>query len=92
MQHQRVPYDRRPVLDAFHSEGLLEAGGAIALLFYWELVTAEPEIIQFFRWCRSNGHDPEAEDIKHSFDTYRKATGRETFVNERDPLKAALST
>ncbi|MCY3904397.1 MAG: metallophosphoesterase [Caldilineaceae bacterium] len=92
VQHQRVPYDRRPVLDAFHSEGLLEAGGAIALLFYWELVTAEPEIIQFFRWCRSNGHDPEAEDIKHSFDTYREATGRENFVNERDPLKAALST
>lgn len=92
VQHQRVPYDRRPVLDAFHSEGLLEAGGAIARLFYWELVTAEPEIINFFRWCRSNGHDPEAEDIRQSFAAYSEATGRVNFVNERDPLKAALST
>ena len=80
------------MLDAFHSEGLLEAGGAIARLFYWELVTAEPEIIQFFRWCRSNGHDPEAEEIRQSFAAYCEATGRVNFVNERDPLKAALST
>ena len=92
VQHQRVPYDRRPVLEAFHGEGLLEAGGAIARLFYWELVTAEPEIIKFFRWCRSNGHDPEAEDIRQSFAAYSEATGRVNFVNERDPLKAAKST
>ncbi len=92
VQHQRVPYDRRPVLDAFHSEGLLEAGGVIAQLFYWELVTAEPEIIQFFRWCWSNGHDPDAEDIRESFAAYDEATARKSYVNERDPLKAALST
>ena len=58
-----MPYDRRPVLEAFSHEGLLEAGGVIAQLFYWELVTAEPEIIQYFRWCWSNGHDPDANDI-----------------------------
>lgn len=92
VEHQRVPYDRRPVLDAFHSEGLLEAGGVIALLFYWELVTAEPEIIQFFRWCWSNGHDPDADEIRKPFSAYLEATGRESFVNEKDPLKAALST
>ena len=89
--HQRVPYDRRPVLDAFFSEGLLEAGGVIAQLFYWELVTAEPEIIQFFRWCRSNGHDPDAEDIRQSFAAYSDSTGRDRYVKERDPLKAAQS-
>ena len=89
VQHFRVPYDRCPVLEAFSSEGLLEAGGAIARLFYWELVTAEPEIINFFRWCWSNDHDPDAEDIRHSFAAYSEATGRAQYVDQRDPLKAA---
>ena len=89
--HQRVPYDRRPVLEAFFSEGLLEAGGVIGQLFYWELVTAEPEIIQYFRWCWSNGHDPDAEEIRQSFAAYCDATGRERYVEERDPFKAAQS-
>ncbi len=92
VQHHRVPYDRRPVLEAFSSEGLLEAGGVIAQLFYWELVTAEPEIINYFRWCWSNGHDPDAEDIRHSFIAYSEATGRQQYVNERDPLKVARPT
>lgn len=89
VQHLRVPYDRCPVLEAFSSEGLLEAGGAIARLFYWELVTAEPEIINFFRWCMSHNHDPDAEDIQHSFAAYCEATGRAQYVDQRDPLKAA---
>ena len=92
VQHHRVPYDRCPVLEAFSTEGLLEAGGVIAQLFYWELVTAEPEIINYFRWCWSNGHDPDAEDIRHSFIAYSEATGREQYVEERDPLKTAQST
>lgn len=92
VQHHRVPYDRRPVLEAFSTEGLLEAGGVIAQLFYWELVTAEPEIINYFRWCWANGHDPDAEDIRHSFIAYSQATGRERYVDERDPLKKAQST
>ena len=92
VQHHRVPYDRCPVLEAFSSEGLLDAGGVIAQLFYWELVTAEPEIINYFRWCWSNGHDPDAEDIRQSFIAYSEATGRERYVDERDPLKAAMST
>lgn len=92
VQHHRVPYDRRPVLEAFSSEGLLEAGGVIAQLFYWELVTAEPEIINYFRWCWANGHDPDAEDIRHSFIAYSEATGREQYVDERDPLKVARPT
>ncbi len=90
--HHRVPYDRGPVLEAFATEGLLEAGGVIAQLFYWELVTAEPEIINYFRWCWANGHDPDAEDIKHSFAAYSEATGRHNYVNERDPLKVAQSS
>ncbi len=90
--HHRIPYDRGPVLEAFATEGLLEAGGVIARLFYWELVTAEPEIINYFRWCWANGHDPDAEDIKHSFVAYSEATGRNNYVDERDPLKVAQST
>jgi len=89
VQHFRAPYDRCPVLEAFSSEGLLEAGGAIARLFYWELVTAEPEIINFFRWCWSNDHDPDAENIRHAFAAYSEATGRAQYVDQRDPLKAA---
>ena len=90
--HQRAPYDRGQVLEAFSTEGLLEAGGVIALLFYWELVTAEPEIIHYFRWCWSNGHDPDAADIRQSFAAYSEATGRNQYVEERDPLRAARST
>jgi hypothetical protein len=91
VHHHRVPYDRGPVLEAFATEGLLDAGGVIAQLFYWELVTAEPEIINYFRWCWSNGHDPDAKDIRHSFAAYSEATGRIRYVEERDPLKAAMS-
>ncbi len=87
--HQQVPYDRGPVLEAFFSAGLLEAGGVIAKLFYWELVTAEPEIINYFRWCWSNGHDPDAADIRQSFADYSDATGRDQYVDQRDPLKVA---
>ena len=92
VQHYCVPYDRCPVLEAFSTSGLLEAGGVIARLFYWELVTAEPEIINYFRWCWSNGHDPDAEDIRHSFIAYSQATGRQQYVDERDPLETARST
>ena len=92
VQHHRVHYDRCPVLEAFSTSGLLDAGGVIAQLFYWELVTAEPEIINYFRWCWSNGHDPDAEDIRYSFIAYSEATGRERYVDERDPLKASRPT
>lgn len=83
--HQRVPYDRRPALEAFVTEGLLEAGGVIAQLFYWELVTAEPEIISYFRWCWSHGQDPDT-DIHQAFVAYQDATGRDRYVAARDPL------
>lgn len=86
--HRRVDYDRRPALEAFQSEGLLDAGGVIAQLFYWELVTARPEIISFFRWCWANGHDPDAADIRGSFAAYIEASGRARYVQERDPLRA----
>ncbi len=89
--HQRAPYDRRPALEAFFTEGLLEAGGVIAQLFYWELVTAKPEIISYFRWCRANGQDPDA-DIRRAFAAYNDATGRDRYVSERDPLRATQST
>ncbi len=83
--HLRVPYDRRPALAAFAESGMEEAGGVISRLFYWELVTAEPEIILFYRWARRHGHDPDA-DITAAFHAYQAGSARDGFVRQRDPL------
>ena len=86
--HHQTPYDRRPALEAFRSQGLLQEGGPIAQLFYWELVTAEQEIVSYFRWSWSNGFNPDASGLADSFAAYKAATGREELVRQRDPLKA----
>lgn len=83
--HHRVAYDRRPALEAYHSSGMLEAGGVITELFYWELVTAEPEIVSFYRWAREVGEDPDA-DLAGSFRAYKARTDRADYVRRRDPL------
>lgn len=83
--HLRVPYDRRPALAAYAESGMEAAGGVISQLFYWELVTAEPEIILFYRWARRHGHDPDA-DIAAAFHAYRSESARERYVRQRDPL------
>ncbi len=83
--HHRVPYDRRPVLDSFHGTGLLEVGGVIAQLFYWELITAEPEIIHYYHWCRAQGWDADG-DMQAALRAYAAATGRDRFVADRNPL------
>lgn len=83
--HHRVAYDRRPALEAFHTSGLLEAGGPIATIFYWELVTAEPEIVDYYRWCHRNGYDADG-DLRGAFAAYVKTTGRDAYVRQRDPL------
>lgn len=85
--HFSVPYDRRPALDAYFSTGMLEAGGVITQLFYWELVTASPEIIQFYEWARTNGHDPD-EEIYESFRAYVAGSGRDRYIRQLDPLTA----
>ncbi len=85
---QRVAYDRAPVLDAFTSTGLLAAGGIISQLFYWELVTAEPEIIKFFHWANTHGHDTQSA-FAASFQAYLDATARDQYIRERDPLTVA---
>ncbi|MCB0131418.1 MAG: metallophosphoesterase family protein [Caldilineaceae bacterium] len=85
VHHQRIPYDRRPALAAFAETGMLEAGGVISQLFYWELATAEPEIIYFYRWANLNGHDPD----NFPYDTlaaYVGATGRDAYVRSLDPM------
>lgn len=84
--HYEVPYDRRPALEAFHTTGMLEAGGVISLLFYWELVSAEPEIIHFYRWAFENGHDPDRENIRDIFTRYMDATARDHYIRALDPL------
>ncbi len=86
--HHRLEYDRRPALAAFEESGMAEAGGAITQLYYWELVTAEPEIVVFYRWARAHGFDVEA-DIAASFATYGAATGRSAAVRAQDPLYQA---
>ncbi|MCL4834007.1 MAG: metallophosphoesterase family protein [Caldilineaceae bacterium] len=83
--HHRVEYDRRPALEAFSTSGLLEAGGPIATIFYWELVTAEPEIVDYYRWCHRNGYDADG-DLTGAFAAYVQATGRDAYVRQRDPL------
>jgi predicted phosphodiesterase len=83
--HYRIPYDRRPALAAYAETGMLEAGGIITRLFYWELVTAEPEIVLFYRWARENGYDAELA-IEKSFAAYVEQTGRADYVRQQDPL------
>jgi len=82
-----VSYDRRPALAAFSETGMLAAGGAITQLFYWELVTAQPEIILFYRWSREHGMDADA-DLGAVLRAYVAATGRDAYVRARDPLYA----
>lgn len=81
----RVEYDRRPVLDAFATSGMLAAGGVMSLLFYWQLVTADHEIVHFLRWARQNGHDTET-DIRGAYAAYVAVTGRDQWVHARNPL------
>lgn len=82
--HHRVAYDHRAALDAFHTTGMLEAGGAISQLFYWQLVTGESEIIFFYRWARAQGFDPDG-DTDSVFAAYRTETARAAYVRQRDP-------
>ena len=82
---ERIPYDRRPALQAYAESGMLDMGGIITQLFYWEVVTAEPEIVFFYRWAWTNGHDPDCAP-QRAFDAYVAATERDQFVRQRDPL------
>ncbi len=86
--HQ-VQYDRRPALEAFTWSGMLAAGGVMSELFYWEVVTAKPEIIRFYRWAYANGFNPDAQPLPDIFQRYKEATGRDRYVRERDPLYGA---
>ncbi len=85
VSHHQLRYDRRPALEAYYSSGMLEAGGVISELFYWELVTAEREIPMFFLWKRAN-LPPDAYSFRDEFEAYKRATGREAYIRERDPL------
>lgn len=82
---QRVPYDRRPALEAYTQSGMLDMGGIITRLFYWEVVTAEAEIVFFYRWAWTHGYDPDCA-AQAAFDAYVAATGRASYVRQRDPL------
>jgi predicted phosphodiesterase len=86
--HHAVAYDRRPALAAYAETGMLEAGGVISTLFYWEVVTAEPEIVRFYRWSAARGLDPDRDSIRRVFEQYVAATGRDQYVGARDPLRA----
>lgn len=83
--HFRLAYDRRPMLEGFATTGMAEAGGVISQLFYWELVTAENELIFFYRWAQAHGYDAD-QDLAGTFRTYCRMTGRDEYVRARDPL------
>jgi hypothetical protein len=83
--HYRVPYDRRPTLEAYETTGMAAAGGVITRLFYWELVTADAEIVLFYRWARTHGYNPD-QDMVGTFRIYCRETGRDAYVRSRDPL------
>jgi predicted phosphodiesterase len=88
VQHCAVAYDRRPVLEAFSTSGMLAAGGVISTLFYWELVTAEPEIVYFYRWAYAQGLDPDREGFQDVFRRYTRESGRAEVIRQADPLYA----
>lgn len=83
---QEVAYDRRPVLAMFHESGMLTAGGVISRLFYWEVVTAEAEIVLFYRWAYDNGYTKPDDAVHDTFAAYIAATARDQYVHARDPL------
>lgn len=80
-----VSYNRCITLQAFFDSGMLSAGGIISELFYWEVVTAEAEIVFFYRWARQSGQDPDR-SIRDAFQAYIDTTGRDQYVQQRDPL------
>ena len=57
----------------------------ITQLFYWELVTAQPEIVAFNRWAREAGLDVDG-DLPPLFEAYCAQTGRDAYVRGHDPL------
>jgi hypothetical protein len=82
--HYRVAYDRRPALEAFLTSGVWVEGDVITELFYWELVTAEAEIVRFYRWAHAHGQDVD-HDVESAFRAYKAATQREHYVRASDP-------
>lgn len=86
VHHFDVAYDRRPVLEAFEISGMLAEGGVISTLFYWEVVTAAPEIIYFYRWAYERGLDPDRDGLETTFERYAVESGRRAFVRLCDPL------
>lgn len=88
--HHAAAYDLRRTLEAYYTSGMLEAGGVYSQLFYWEVVTAEPEIIRFYRWAVGNGFDPDRGPIRAVFERYVDATRRDHYVRQRDPLRQAV--
>ncbi|RIK39219.1 MAG: hypothetical protein DCC55_18710 [Chloroflexi bacterium] len=85
---QRVSYDRRAALAAYAESGMADAGGVMTQLFYWQLVTAQPELIFFFRWAYEQGLDPEYA-LDDAFYAYCAATGRDQHIRKYDPLYVA---
>ena len=62
--------------------------GAISTLFYWEVVTAESEIIYFYRWAYAQGLDPDRNGFQAVFQRYLRESGRAEVIRQADPLHA----
>ncbi len=87
--HYRIPYDRRPVLESYFTSGMLEQGGVISILFYWEIVTADREISLFFHWAEAH-FDTKQTPLREMFNAYVQATARDQYILEHDPYKGQL--
>ncbi len=80
---RKVPYNREKTLRAYFDRGEFRTGGAIVELFYWEVVSAQPEIIEFFSWARRQGLN--SRDIDRNLALYKQHTGRDTAIEAIDP-------
>lgn len=81
--YRKVPYNREETLRAYFDRGEFQTGGAIVELFYWEVVSAKPEVIDFFAWARQHGLD--GRDIDRNLTLYKQHTARDAAIETMDP-------
>ncbi len=81
---RHVAYDRVRTLQAFFERGFLDAGGPILELFYWEIVSADQEILPFMAWARRHGFDSHV-DLQTALQAYKQETRREKAIAAMDP-------
>lgn len=67
---RQVEYDLEATLDAYRTNGFLEAGGVTAQLLRLELLHATPFLVPFQRWAEAIGAPPEPSRLDEFLDFY----------------------